>query len=427
MSVPTAPRTAASRAPIVPPRPRTARCVVLAAALLGACTPTFDRVAPGSSGEGALRAWTDGRLVVLSPYDADATALWGRALAEELRLVQGLLAARLPPSLTVRLAPVPVTESRGGAFLDTLGAARAGRDWVGGYVLADGTAVVHVPERDDAPYFTLQMLRPTLRHELVHVVVRHGDLPRTRWLDEGLASLVEDLPVDARGQAVWDGVVSARTLSARALDPALGWRELAEWPYLDAHAPRDREALLVEARRYALATSLVEYGLRSGDGPFAERLARFLTLEPAWLETSWREWLAQLDVVADVEHALDAADPVLRRDAAYRLAQLAGDARFPELHGERADRVALRALADPVTTASAQRFLLFGRSSAVAQDVVRAMERSRDPLTALTAQALRARRGEPVDQLRVETTWAQLDARTRTDGLAVAHALGLPR
>jgi len=392
-----------------------------------ACAPTPVRRATAVRARPALSGWTDGRLTVVAPYDAARTGAWGRALAEELERLRRLLDVPPPDALGVRLAPVPVGNAHGHDVLDTLEAARVGRDFVGGYVRADGTVVVHVPERDGAPALTIAALRPTLRHELAHVLLRGAELPRARWLEEGLASLLETLPVDADGRAVWDGVVARRTLSARALDPSLGWSALRRWTSLAAHEPRDRAALAREARRYALATSLVEYGLRGGRGTFARRLERFLEIEPAWIERDWLDWLAGLDVVADVARALEAPDPALRAAAAARLARLVADPRFGELRTERADRLAAAALSDPATTAAAQRFLVMGRARALGEETLRALEASPEPLVALTAQAVRRQRGLDVDRGRVETAWAGLDEAARAGALTAARVLGLPR
>ena len=357
----------------------------------------------------------DPRFTLYSPYDESATAQYAAAVGAELELVQTLIPDASTRAVRLYLAPIeapkdlqawetPANESLKGAATE------------GEY------AFVYVPSRPRTSALArATFLRGgTLRHELAHLLAHRAGLAGAPWFNEGLALEVESMREDGGELHAHPFPIYVHAARRTAKPGALA--ELLRWSYGDDLTVAERSLRYVWAQ--ALFRFLAE---EQPSQAFVDRARAVHGLAGDALrerEAAWLAWLGKLDALERIRAGASSTSALERALCVGVLPSLA-ESRVPELFTRAADELALEKLGDPACFEPASTFLCFFRAKELRAQDLETLERSSDPALQLVAQALHARRKEPVDLDRARAAWGQVPEPERTR-LSVLAAL-LPR
>jgi hypothetical protein len=397
------------------------------ALLLGAIACTPSQVESDLAQPSRTRQELPG-LVVHSPYGEAATAAWAERVQVERELVSRLLQLE-SSSLELRLLPVENDADRDDPSLDwlfeTMHPGRRGyAGWGGVREDGDALAVVYVPADELMEVIARDSATRVVRHELVHVFSPRAGVPtEPRWFAEGLARAVEERVTDGQGALVRDTLTPASSLNESGLPP-LPLAGLLDWSAWDGGAADGHEH-----RRYSMAASFVDFLLSQRDeSPFPDAARAIAALPREELlaqEEPWRNWLAAIDPLQEVELLARSARTDDRARALLRLRVLVFDRRWPGAAGERGDAVALAALAEPELRDSAFTYLGLGRARALEPEVVEGLLRSQDDELFLMGAGLSRKRGEAVDDVAVQQRWDRLPRSVQARMGITSFLLGL--
>ncbi len=363
----------------------------------------------------------DAQFTLYSPYDARSTADYADAARDEIGLLRTLIPDAGATKVRVYLAPIAEDAGRARERWQT----PSSRGLKGAAFEGD-FAFVYVPARIEASSSlerATYMRGGTLRHELAHVYASRAGLSRAPWFNEGLALEVESMR-PAGGELRAQPFPVYLSAARKWAKPGM-LQQLLRWSYADELSLTERSL------RYVCAQALFRYLFeQQSGGGFLDRARAIAELgEPALTarEAAWLEWLAGLDALERIRagaHAASAAERSLNVGAMPVLAESG----VPELLTRAADELALEMLGDPGCVDSAVTFLIFFRASELRAQDIDVLDRSDDPGRVLAAQALHARRKEPVDLERARAAWQRVPERERSN-LSVPAALlpGLAR
>jgi hypothetical protein len=331
----------------------------------------------------------DPDFTLYSPYDAAASADFANSVRAELGLVRALIPDADATPVRIYLAPI-----EGGEGLHPWES--PSKQSLKGAATEGEFAFVYVPARiaaSSALERATHLRGGTLRHELAHLAAHRAGLAGAPWFNEGLALEVESMRKE-------EGALHAHPfpphlLLARQSAQAGALGELLRWDYGDEMSDSER------SRRYVWAEALFRFLLeRQAPGDFLEQARGIRGLgEPALreLEAAWLQWIAKLDALERIE-----------RSGCIDVMPMLAEARVPELFTRAADELALSKLGDPACVDPAATFLLFFRAGELRAEDIQALEQSQEPMRELTAQALHARRKEPVDLERARLAWQRV-------------------
>jgi hypothetical protein len=352
---------------------------------------------------------------LFSPYDAAASAHYADAVRAEIGLLRPLIPDAGTTKVRIYLAPLADEQGRTPEPWQT-----PSKRSLKGAASEGEFAFVYVPARiedSSALERAAFMSGGTLRHELAHLYASRAGLARAPWFNEGLALEVESMR-SAEG-ALHAHPFPPYLLVARMHAQPGALQQLLRWSYTDDLSDSERSL------RYVWAHALFRYLFeQQAQGGFLERARAIADLgEQALLarEPAWLAWLAGLDALERIRAGAHSASPVERSLCSGVLPVLA-ESGAPELATRAADELALELLGDPVCVDPAATFLIFFRAPELRAQDIEELDRSDDPGRVLTAQALHARRKEPVDLERARAAWQRVPERER-DRLVVPVSL----
>lgn len=136
-----------------------------------------------------------------------------------------------------------------------------------------------------------RMYRSTLRHELTHIAMERLDVRGGSWLSEGLAHVVERIPI-AEGRLRLEQATQALREAAAVPRELRSVEQLLAWEH--AYPPTDLDRV---ARQ--LSFSFVAFALERQAAPtFSARVQLLARAAPASLRALEPEWSAWLDLFA---------------------------------------------------------------------------------------------------------------------------------
>jgi hypothetical protein len=352
---------------------------------------------------------------LFSPYDEASTARYADSVRDEIELVRRLIPSGGAKPVRIYFAPIVDDSGRELPPWET-----PSHRSLKGAAMEGEYAFVYVPVRIETSSAFVRagfMRGGTLRHELAHLYAARAGLARAPWFDEGLAEEVQ--AACASGSEVELHPFPPNLLRARewakpgSLAVLFGWETTEELP------PEDL------SRRYVWAQALFRFLCEQRTEERFEARARavmelgerqILAREPEWLA-----WLARLDALECVRAGAKSPSASERARYAGAMPSLAENG-ARELFTRDADELALALLVDPACMPSAATFLLYFRAKALRTEDLARLSLSEDPAVILTAQALRARRKEPVDLECARAAWRRLPENDRAR-CAVLEAL----
>jgi hypothetical protein len=336
-----------------------------------------------------------------SPYDEASTARYADSVRDEIELVRRLIPSGGAQPVRIYFAPIEDDSGRALPLWQT-----PSHRSLKGAAMEGEYAFVYVPvriETSSALYRAASMRGGTLRHELAHLYAARAGLARAPWFDEGLAEEVQ--AACASESEVELHPFPPNLLRARewatpgSLALLFGWNTAEELPPAEL------------SRRYVWAQALFRFLCEQRTEERFEARARavmelgektILAREPEWLA-----WLAHLDALECIRAGAKSSSASERARYVDAMPNLAENG-ATELFTREADELALALLVDPACMRSAAAFLLFFRAKALRPEDVELLSRSDDPAVILTAQALRARRKEPVDLECARAAWRRV-------------------
>ncbi len=358
----------------------------------------------------------DPRFTLYSPYDESATAQYAGAVRGELELVQRLIPDERASVVRLYLAPIEAPPDLQ-AWETPSNQSLKGAATEGEY------AFVYVPSRprtSSALEGATFLRGGTLRHELAHLLAHRAGLAGAPWFNEGLALEVESMREAGGELHAHPFPIYVHAARKTAKPGALA--ELLRWSYGDDLTVAERSL------RYVWAQALFRFLAEEQPAQaFVDRARAVHGLAQDALrgrEAAWLEWLGKLDALERIRAGASSTSALERALCVGVLPSLA-ESRVPELFTRAADELALEKLGDPACFEPAVTFLCFFRAKELHAQDLETLERSDDPVLVLAAQALHARRQEPVDLERARGAWRRVPERERA-GLSVLAAL-LPR
>jgi len=370
--------------------------------------------------EGARTVERRERFVLFSPYGAAATTALADRVQTRVERVQRLFGDGDPRPLTLYLRPV---EERDQDPTDPLGAQRPSLDGLRGATVDRRFAVLFVPPPDEdgdvSPAFVLPWEEQTLVHELAHLCLYRVGIEGPVWLHEGLAEEVESMAF-FRPEALVPDPLPPELLAARCAQEPIDLAALVRWEASDLNQPP--HATERRWRCQALARFLMQRSGASDWGEAVRRTAALPARDVEALEPAFREWLLALDPLGRVQELADSVEPSERALAASLLSLYAE--RDPQALGTpAADTLALGLLEHPECKARASSFLVFFAARRLSPGAIERLQSSGDPVQELTALAIRARRGEPVDLDHARSVEAGLSPEQRQQASIAVYLL----
>lgn len=332
-----------------------------------------------------------------SPYSEAQTALHAEVVRSENALVRRLFAADDAPPVRLYLVPTEADPE----LLEFEGPSVNG---LAGGAFDAGFGFVYVRDSGGTPSIVAAYAgRSTLRHELAHLYARRAGLHRAPWFDEGLALEVESMDEI-------DGTLEREPFPRALVHARAAYRdgvldELLEWRRHDGKSSEERAALYIQA--HALMRYLTD---RAGAGDVLQAAFAVRSLSDDEIrsrEHDWESWLRGLDALETIAGGVRHGTAEQRAEYASRLPILAEQG-AAELATRQADALALELLDDPACARSAATFLLYFRARALPESDVAALCGSDDPVHGLVGQALRVRRGQPLDLEAARSAWSRL-------------------
>jgi hypothetical protein len=370
-------------------------------ALAGACRSSLSIPSESELRRTTRSVVNEPTFSLFSPYDEASTARYADSVRGEIEIVRRLIPSGGAKPVRIYFAPIEDDSGRALPPWQT-----PSHRSLKGAAMEGEYAFVYVPVRIETSSALLRavfMRGGTLRHELAHLYAARVGLARAPWFDEGLAEEVE-AACESEGEVELHPF-PPNLLHARAWATPGSLALLFAWQTSEELPPEDL------SRRYVWAQALFRFLCEQRTEERFEARARavmelgekeILAREPEWLA-----WLAHLDALECIRAGAKSSSASERARCIGVMPELAQNG-ARELFTREADELALDMLVDPACMPSAARFLLYFRARALRTEDVEHLSLSADPAVILTAQALRARRKEPVDLECARAAWRRL-------------------
>jgi hypothetical protein len=336
-----------------------------------------------------------------SPFGERLTDKYAEAIGRAGRRVARLLEVD-PATIDLQVQLVPFTPpEHDDPLTAVLMATQQGREGWRGYVVTvngENWMILYVPDIREPGFqgvFTEQAL---VVHEMVHAMLDESGLggDRPRWFEEGLAEVIETLPVDDEGRPRFDAPVPIPVHLARTLARPGDLERLTDWSRVSSGSRLDPQA---EAPLYPLAMAFTWYVMsETSDGSVLERAeaCNRLTLDESHeMEDAWLTWLAELDLVEDFARLVRSDDLWLRQRALAAMTDAAAD--NADFRQRRFIDAALNGVSDPYTFWTSSHYLIQIVADRLTEADLATLTDSGNPAECLLAQALQLQIGRPLD------------------------------